>query len=103
MVLRKSINPTDLWEIRDHRDNTAKELVKAYTIAQLSYMDGIDTRAVKTSWKYIPIRVDTWLSLNWFKNWKQKKPYMTLWIRVDEIKYLYDKRNKKKKLIEEIR
>ena len=45
----KKINPSDTWEIRDHRDNTSKELVKCYTLAQLSLMDGIDTRTVKTS------------------------------------------------------
>lgn len=103
MVLRKSINQTDLWEIRDHLENTIWTMVKCYTLGQLSLIDWRDTRSVKTSWDYLPVRVDNWGSLSKFKNWKQKRPYMTFWIRVDEIKDLYNKRNKKKKLIEKIK
>lgn len=100
MPIMKKINQTDLWEIRDHRDNTSKDLVKAYTLTQLSFMDGIDTRTVKTSWKYLPIRVDVAGSLSQFKAGKQKKPYMTLRIRLDEIKLLFNKRTGKKLTIE---
>ena len=49
MPVMKKINKTDLREIRDHRDNTSKDLVKCYTLSQLSLLDGIDTRTVKTS------------------------------------------------------
>lgn len=59
MPVMKKINSTDLWEIRDHRDNTSKLYVKAYTLAQLSFLDGIDTRTIKTSGRYLPLRVDT--------------------------------------------
>lgn len=100
---RKSISETDLREIKNHIETTAKDMVKGYTKAQLSLLDGIDTRSVEWSWKYIPVRVDAWLSYYQYKAWKQKKPYSIVRIRVDEIKYLYNKRNKRKKLTEEIK
>ena len=102
MPIIRKINSTDLWELKDHRDNTAKEMVKAYTLSQLSYMDGIDTRTVKTSGRYMPIRVDTWQALSQFKAGDKRKPYMVLRIRIDEIKFLFNKRNKGKKLVVEM-
>lgn len=98
MPIMKKIDKSDLQELRDHRDNTSKDLIKAYSLAQISYMDWIDTRTIKTSWRYLPIRVDTWESLWRFKIWKTKKPYMIRYIRLDEIKYIYSKRNKWKTL-----
>ena len=98
MWIVKKINKTESRELRDHRDNTAKDLIKCYTLSQLSLMDWIDTRAIKNSHKYLPVRVDTTQSLNNFRNWSTKKPYMLLRIRLDEIKYIFNKRNKGKKL-----
>lgn len=95
------MNQTDIWELQDHRDNTARELVKWYTLFQLSLMDWRDTRTIRNSWKYIPVRFDNWFSISQYKKWLQKKPYRILWLRVDEVKYIYGKRNKGKKLIEE--
>ena len=94
MPIIKRTNKTDMWEIRDHRDNTAWELVKCYTLSQLSIMDWIDTRTVRNSGKYLPVRVDTAQSLSQFKLWRTKKPYMVFYIRMDEIKELFWKRNK---------
>ena len=98
MPIMKKINRTDMREIRDHRDNTAWELIKCYTLSQLSIMDWIDTRTIRTSWRYFPVRVDNAKSLLAFKKWIQKKPYMTFYIRLDEIKAIFSKRNKGKKL-----
>lgn len=98
MPIMKKIDKTDMREIRDHRDNTAWELIKTYTLTQISIMDWIDTRTVRTSWRYLPVRVDNCQSLSNFKAWKQKKPYKIMWIRLDEIKDLFKKRNKGKKL-----
>lgn len=98
MAIKKKIDKTDMREIRDHRDNTAWELIKTYTLTQISIMDWIDTRTVRTSWKYLPVRVDNSQSLSLFRAWKQKYPYRTMWIRLDEIKDLFKKRNKGKKL-----
>ena len=100
MPVMKKINKTDLREIRDHRDNTSKDLVKCYTLSQLSLLDGIDTRTVKTSWRYLPVRIDTAWSLSQFKLGKTKKPYMIMYIRLDEIKFLFNKRTGKKLTID---
>ena len=99
MVIRKTLNNTELRQLKDHLENTAWELIKWYTLTQLSLMDWKDTRTVRNSWDYLPIRVDNSKSLTSFKAGNQKKPYMTLYIRVDEIKQLFNKRNKRKKLI----
>jgi hypothetical protein len=98
MPVKTKIDKTDMRELRDHRDNTAGELVKCYTLSQISLMDWIDTRTVRTSWRYLPVRVDNCQSLSNFKAWKQKKPYKIMWIRLDEIKTIFWKRNKWKKL-----
>lgn len=95
----KHISNSDLWELQDHRDNTMMELVKWYTLSQLSIMDWKDTQAIKRSWNYIPIRIDTAQSRLYYRNRTTKKPYMTLWIRLDEIKFIFSKRNRGKKLI----
>lgn len=98
MPIVKKVNKSDTWELRDHRDNTSWELIKCYTLSQLSYMDWVDTRTVRTSWRYLPVRVDTWTALYKFKKWENKRPYMTFYIRLDEIRDLFKKRNKGKKL-----
>lgn len=100
-MLIKKTNRTDMREMRDHRDNTAWELVKCYTLSQLSIMDWIDTRTIRNSWRYLPVRIDTAQSLSQFKLWNTRKPYMTMRIRMDEIKALFSKRNKGKKLVAE--
>lgn len=100
MPVIKKLEQTDLWELRHHRDNTAKEMLKAYTLTQLSFMDGKDTRTIKTSGKYFPIRIDIWASNYRYKTWYQKNPYITLRVRLDEVKYLFNKRTGKKLTIE---
>lgn len=49
MPVVKKLDKNAMREIRDHRDNTSKDLVKCYSLSQLSLMDGIDTRTVRTS------------------------------------------------------
>jgi len=96
MPIMKKINKSDAREIKDHRDNTSKDLVKCYTLAQLSLMDGIDTRTIKSSGRYIPVRIDTSDSLYRFKKWEKSKAYMVRYVRLDEIKYIFNKRTGKK-------
>lgn len=49
MPIIKSLPKTERAELIDHRDNTAKEMIKCYSLRQLSFMDGVDTRTIKTS------------------------------------------------------
>ena len=92
MAIKTSLTPSLLFELKDHRDNTMWNLIKCYTAVQLSYMDWIDERTVKTSKKYLPVRVDSWPAMDKFRRWKQTKPYRIMYIRLDEIRALYKKR-----------
>lgn len=100
MVIPKTLPRDKLWSIRDHRDNTAKDLVKAYTLGQLAIMDNIDTRTIKNSSRYLPIRVDDNQVLSKYKRGKSKHPYRTLYIRLDEIKFIFNKKSGKKLVVE---
>lgn len=100
MAVIRKISRTDAREIRDHRDNTAKDLIKCYTLSQLSIMDWIDTRTIKTSGRYLPVRIDHTQAIAQFKAWRTKKPYSIMWIRLDEIKFLFNKRTHKKLTVE---
>ena len=75
-------------------------MVKAYSLRQLAVLDWVDTRTVKHSWKYIPVRIDDIYSRAQYNVSRYKKPYKIRYLRVDEIIYIYDKRNRMKKLIE---
>ena len=59
MTIKKSLSEAQLFELRDHRDNTAGIVLKTYTPAQLSSMYNIDQTSVKNSKRYLPIRVDS--------------------------------------------
>ena len=92
MTIKRELSDAQLFELRDHRDNTMWILIKAYTAAQLSYMDNVDQVCVKTSKRYLPIRVDSWPAVDRYRRWEQKRPYRTMYIRLDEIRALYKKR-----------
>lgn len=98
MNIVRKIKDSNLQEIIDHRDNTSKTLIKCYTISQLSIMDWRDTKTIRKSGKYLPVRVDNPQNLYYYKNHKYSKPYSILRIRLDEIKYIFWKRNAWKKL-----
>lgn len=96
----KSLNWIQLAELRDHKENTSWELIKCYTASQISFMDWIDTRTVKTCGRYLPVRVDSWPSWEKFRRGKQQKPYRVMYIRLDEIRALYNRMTGKKLVIE---
>lgn len=63
-------------------------------------MDGKDTRTIKNSPKYLAVRVDD--SHNFYK-WRtgvNKTPYRVLYIRMDEVKNLFQKKSGKKIVVE---
>lgn len=92
MTIKKELSDAQLFELKDHRDNTMWDLIKVYTPAQLSYMDNIDQVSVKSSKKYLPVRVDSWPAVDRYRRWEQSKPYRVMYIRLDEIRALYHKR-----------
>ena len=92
MTIKKELSDAQLFELKDHRDNTMWTLIKVYTPAQLSYMDNVDQVSVKTSKKYLPVRVDSWPAVDRYRRWEQSKPYRVMYIRLDEIRALYHKK-----------
>lgn len=98
--IKKNISEPQLFELKDHRDNTAKDLIKVYTPSQISFMDWISQDTVKTSKKYLPVRVDSWPALYRYKTWENSKPYRVMYIRLDEIKFIYNKRTWNKLVVE---
>ena len=100
MVVQRTLWKTQLRELKDHRENTATDYIKVYTLAQLAFMDWADQRTIKHSKKYLPVRVDSWPAMDRFRRWQQEKPYRIMYIRLDEIKYLYNKRTWNKLVVE---
>lgn len=100
MVVKHTLSKPQLFELRDHKNNTVWELIKVYTASQLSYMDWIDERTVKVSSRYLPVRVDSWPALYRYKTGENSKPYRVMYIRLDEVRALFNKRTRKKLVIE---
>lgn len=100
-MIERRLNERYKQEIINHLDLTAGTMAKAYTLKQLSFMDGVDTRKIKYSWRYIPVRFEDRHSRYDQRVGKNAKWYTMRRIRVDELIYIYNKRNKKKKLVEE--
>lgn len=98
-MVRIKIKQTELQEIKHHIENTMWEYVKCYSLWQIAVIDWIDKRTVKKSWNYLPVRIDWWYHLYMYKKRVLKKPYSVMYIRLDEIQFVFDKRNKKRKLI----
>lgn len=98
--VKRELSEPQLFELKDHRDNTAWELIKCYSIAQLSFMDWVSQQTVKHSNKYLPVRVDSWPALYRYKTGENSKPYRVMYIRLDEIRALYNKRTWNKLSIE---
>lgn len=86
------LSDAQLFELKDHRDNTMWDLIKCYTATQLSYMDWIDQTTIKHNKRYLPVRVDSWPAMDRYRHGQQAKPYRILYIRLDEIRALYHKR-----------
>lgn len=100
MVIKRTLSPWQVLELRDHKNNTAGELIKVYTPAQLSFLDWVDDRTIKTSKKYLPVRVDSWPAVSRFRRGEQEKMYRIMYIRLDEVRALYNKRTGNKLVIE---
>ena len=100
MTIKRKLWDAQSWELKDHRDNTATICLKAYTPAQLSFMDWVDQVCVKNSKRYLPIRIDSWPAMDRYRRWEQAKPYRIMYVRLDEIKYLYNKRTWNKLVVE---
>lgn len=100
MPIINKLPTNELEELKSHEKETSKEFIKTYTLRQLSYIEWVDTRTIKNSWRYLPVRIDTYDSLYNFKKWLTKKPYSVKYIRLDEIKDIFNRKTGKKLHIE---
>ena len=100
MAIKRNLWEAQRREIKDHRENTARTLLKVYTPAQLSFMDWVDQSTISHSKRYLPIRVDSWPAMDRYRRGEQAKPYRIMYVRLDEIKYLYNKRTWNKLVVE---
>lgn len=100
MVIERTIQDNYKQEIINHLEATSDRMVKAYTLKQISFLDGIDTRTVKYSWKYMPVRIEDRNSRRAQREGRNRKWYTIKRLRLDEIKHIYNKRNRNKKLVE---
>lgn len=74
------IKQIDIDNINDHINNTSSIMIKAYTIAQISYMDWIDRNKVRNDPNYIPVRIDSTQS-----RLHTTKGYTVKYIRIKEL------------------
>ena len=87
-------------EIINHLTDTKDIMVKAYTMKQLCFLDWVTNKKIKQSWKYIPVKIENRESRRKQRAWLDRKGYAVRWLRVDEIKYIFSKRNKEVRLEE---
>jgi hypothetical protein len=100
MPVKRFLPRMELQEILEHRDYTLDSLIKCYTLTQLSVMDGIDTRTIKKSPKYLPVRIDDSQNQSKFRRGIYKKPYRVLYIRLDEVKHIFNVKSGKNLVVE---
>lgn len=98
---RLTLNDRERREIENHLETTRDSMIKAYTVWQLAFLDWIDTRTVKNSWKYLPIRFENREARYEQRIGENRKWYTIRRVRVDEIKYIFNKRNLKTRLVED--
>ena len=99
--MRPKLVESEKEEIISHLDLTQDKMVKAYTLTQLAYLEWKSVQWIKVSGKYIPVRFDNKYNKYMYNRGQWKKPYCVRYIRVDEIKHIFKKRNKKSELVEQ--
>lgn len=99
----KKLLEKEAEEIKHHLETTQDIMVKAYTLTQLAVLEWKTPMTIKNSWKFIPVRIDDRNTKYKYLRWEFKKPYAVRYIRVDEIKHIYRKRNRKTELVEQFR
>lgn len=87
---QKTVRESDLKNIIDHRENTAGDMVKAYTLAQVSMIDNIDKNTVVKSGRYVPVRVDSSTSRKTTRRW-----YSVRYVMLSELEKIISKRSKR--------
>lgn len=79
------LTSVDKEAIAHHYENTLGKLVKCYSMVELEVMEWRYDKAIKNSWKFVPVRVDEPIKRHKYKRGKSATPYQVRWIRIDEL------------------
>ena len=98
--MAKKLIETKRQEIYDHINNTSHDLIKCYDLTQLSVLEWKDAKYIKTDPRFLPVRIDSYIYKR--RCWRRgyTKTYVTKWIRLDEIKFIFNKRTGRKLIIQ---
>lgn len=94
------ISDTKKKEIIDHVYNTSHELIKCYDIQQLALIEGKDTKLIKRDPRFLPVRIDNAISRNNERIGHKRQCYSVKYIRLDEIKHIFNQRTWRKLVVE---
>jgi len=67
-----------------------EELLKLYTLKELSEIEKKNPRTIKSSYRYLPVKVETWHTRSMFKYWTTKKPYWVRYIKLEDVKKMLE-------------
>lgn len=94
------ISETKRQEIIDHVYNTWNELIKCYDLRQLALIEWKDPKYIKSDPRFLPVRIDNAISRNKEKLWNKRTCYSVKYIRLDEIKHIFNKKTGRKLVVE---
>lgn len=63
-----------------------EELLTMYTLKDLSELEGRNPRTIKSSFRYLKVKLETGHTRAINKSWLTKKPYWVRYIRLEDIK-----------------
>lgn len=94
------ISDTKKREILDHVYNTSHELIKCYDLKQLALIEWKTIQYIKKDPRFLPVRIDTSMARTKQKMWVKRNCYTTKYIRLDEIKHIFNQRTWRKLVVE---
>lgn len=62
--------------------------IKTYTLIELAQLEGKSRQTIKTSFRYIPIKIETKSGITRAKKGLQEKSYSIKYVKLDDIKKL---------------
>lgn len=100
MMATIKISDTKKKEIIDHVYNTSHELIKCYDLKQLALIEWKAVQSIKKDPRFLPVRIDTAMARTKQKMWTKRNCYTVKYIRLDEIKHIFNQRTWRKLIVE---
>lgn len=99
-MAKQKIREVKRQEIFDHINNTSHELIKCYDLTQLGILEWKDAQYIKKDPRFLPVRIDSYVYRRRSGRRGYTKTYVTKWIRLDEIKFIFNKRTGRKLIVQ---